>query len=194
MSELWEFESSEKRNLSELFWNWISEKLKPKREELEWVQNKSKPTILIKLASVWVFIGACYFRIFFVVHWALTWISLLELLRLLVYAAMNWNPLVNSHRCVADCDPFFFPGIVQIELVTCKWNEMMNSMICAMLIDALSSYLCTNISNLRTIFSPQTNLKCDASSRPSLVALFRLARFLTFCNFFWHFMEPKRAK
>lgn len=37
VSELCEFESSENRpeNLSELFWNWISEKLKPEKQQME---------------------------------------------------------------------------------------------------------------------------------------------------------------
>lgn len=51
VSELCELESSEKRNLSELFWNWISEKLKPGGEIKRHSKN-FKQKFMIKLASV----------------------------------------------------------------------------------------------------------------------------------------------
>jgi hypothetical protein len=40
----------------------------------------------------------------------LTGINLLEiLLRLLITGAIDWDPFVDSHRGIADCDPFLFP-------------------------------------------------------------------------------------
>lgn len=117
VSELFcELESSEKRNLSELFcrlfWNWISEKLKPKIKKEKQVRLSQLifQPFLIKLASIWVFISSSDFWVFLVVHWALTRFDLFEIfLRLLVSIAINWNPFVYPHCRVTYRHPFLLP-------------------------------------------------------------------------------------